>query len=324
MVVVIDNFFGCYLLFSRNPKCKGLTYIGFTVNPERRITQHNRGKAKGGAWKTSNRGPWDMVLIVHGFPSDIAALRFEWAWQNPNRSRRLKDIVKAKSRKETRFQFRVRVVSHMLNQAPWNKLPLTVRWLKQEYAVPLPNCPPLHMPIAYGPVTAKVKKHKLSDDKLLLADAVVAQSTPPQVDDDQESTSSISCSVPDANSSQDSLGSDDECIPLLQRIRRKMKKDDAEPLQIKPTHSAVPVDSKSICSLCKTVLLPTSSVYCLNPGCKGRFHMICLSRHFLCNSANHSQLIPIEGACPCCETNLLWGDLIRESQGFHQYLKQDS
>jgi hypothetical protein len=51
------RLFACYLLTSLQPRYAQHTYIGFTVNPQRRIRQHN-GEISAGAKKTRTKRPW--------------------------------------------------------------------------------------------------------------------------------------------------------------------------------------------------------------------------------------------------------------------------
>ncbi len=74
----------CYLLQSLSSPNK--TYIGYTVNPFRRLKQHN-GLIKGGANYTSKFRPWKFIAITEGFESEVKGLQFEWAWQHPKRSK---------------------------------------------------------------------------------------------------------------------------------------------------------------------------------------------------------------------------------------------
>lgn len=85
--------------------------------------------------------------------------QFEWAWQNPKKSRRLRHVANKMS-KEKGIDFCFRVLSAMLNVGPWNRLPLKIRWLKQEYKMEfdVEQQPPIHMPIVYGPLNKRKPK----------------------------------------------------------------------------------------------------------------------------------------------------------------------
>lgn len=96
----------------------------------------------------------------------ISNFQFEWAWQNPSISRRLKNLPQ-KKKTEKVYDYNVRLMYSMLTVAPWCFLPLTVQWLKQEYFRHNPSdvVPPKHMPICYGPIIIK-KKPKITSSKL--------------------------------------------------------------------------------------------------------------------------------------------------------------
>jgi structure-specific endonuclease subunit SLX1 len=64
------------------------TYVGATVNLDKRLRQHNK-IIKGGAHATSikvNAGQsWQLACYVEGFPDWQAALQFEWRWKQLSR-----------------------------------------------------------------------------------------------------------------------------------------------------------------------------------------------------------------------------------------------
>jgi len=73
-----------YLLVST----KNATYVGATMNLDRRLRQHNK-ELVGGAVATSvkvNAGEtWTRACHVAGFPDWRAALQFEWRWKQLSR-----------------------------------------------------------------------------------------------------------------------------------------------------------------------------------------------------------------------------------------------
>lgn len=81
-----EKQFFVYLLVSST----GSTYVGATVNLNRRLRQHNK-EIKGGAHATSakvKKGEvWERACHVRNFPDWQAALQFEWKWKQVSRKK---------------------------------------------------------------------------------------------------------------------------------------------------------------------------------------------------------------------------------------------
>jgi structure-specific endonuclease subunit SLX1 len=68
----------CYLIRSKVTPSR--TYVGMTIDPPRRLKQHN-GTGSNGARFTRVGRPWEFVCWVKGFFNIRQALQFEWMWK---------------------------------------------------------------------------------------------------------------------------------------------------------------------------------------------------------------------------------------------------
>ena len=57
------------------------TYIGYTINPENRLKQHNGEKSGGAKYTRGNK--WEFAFIISGFETSQNALQCEWRLKNP-------------------------------------------------------------------------------------------------------------------------------------------------------------------------------------------------------------------------------------------------
>ena len=113
----------CYIIEN-----KGYTYVGVSNNVEKRLRAHN-GEIKGGAKYTTSKGPgWKHICLIHGFPTKIESMQFEWA---------LKHI---KPRNAGGIINRINKLKTLLNKTKWTTnapyaalCPLTLEWVDKKY-----------------------------------------------------------------------------------------------------------------------------------------------------------------------------------------------
>ena len=75
----------CYLLYTD----EGHTYVGATVDPDRRLRQHNSELVGGAKATAKRRGQgliWKRACYIKGIPEWRSALQIEWRWKQIGRT----------------------------------------------------------------------------------------------------------------------------------------------------------------------------------------------------------------------------------------------
>lgn len=297
----IPAFYCCYLL--RSTIRHASLYVGSTPNPPRRLGQHN-GKIKGGAVRTSRVSlrPWEMACIVAGFPSNIAALQFEWAWHNAHLTRHIpaderlsfataRTNTLKKTGKVSRKPGRPRTSLtdklsnlHLLLRVPYfSQWPLEVRFFSEEvYRVWQKWC-------------ERVDGNIRSGIKVYL-DLPQAESDGFEITSGQQ---------PATRRKIDLLGKGgiEGVDPTYARFQEVLEK----------SRFLLDDDDEQYCGVCAQKLDMEADLYTICPHntCRELSHVTCLSQKFS-DADSTSPFLPQHGECPSCHGAVEWSDLMRD------------
>uniref|UniRef100_A0A6C0KPW7 GIY-YIG domain-containing protein n=1 Tax=viral metagenome TaxID=1070528 RepID=A0A6C0KPW7_9ZZZZ len=114
--------FYVYLLLSSD----NCTYVGATVDLNRRLRQHNK-EIKGGAFSTGAKvekgETWIRVAHVTGFPDWPSALQFEWRWKQLSRKQLTKKPLERRAYALKQLLSLERPTSKAKSYSEWENAP---------------------------------------------------------------------------------------------------------------------------------------------------------------------------------------------------------
>jgi structure-specific endonuclease subunit SLX1 len=289
----IPAFYCCYLLRSI-PKPNASPYVGSTPHILRRWKQHN-GLVGGGAFHTARLAgafrPWEVTCIVYGFPSQVAALQFEWAWQHAHLSRHItpadrlaNPLLDSKGRRASKratISSKVADLHSLLHSQSFARWPLSLRFFSAD---------------TYQAWRLWDDRAGNKDSRIRLKIDLALDETNRRKKGDRNATDNAKIEVPPVLEAIDvgysSLG------PYLDK-----------------TSSIVDSNTQSNCSVCKShIKVPEhAAVVCPHHGCNAISHLTCLAKHASNHSHTHEKhVVPLDIHCPECKRTTPWVQIVQE------------
>ncbi|CCE65006.1 hypothetical protein TPHA_0J01850 [Tetrapisispora phaffii CBS 4417] len=271
----------CYLLQSIAKRRS--FYIGSTPHPVRRLRQHNGILSRGGAYRTKRDGtrPWEMIVVVYGFPNKIAAYQYEHAWQHAYSTHFIaKDerIVSNKTAGRT-LHHKLGVIRQLMNNEYFQHMNLNV--------------------------------HFFNSDILEMWDANKFDLTITDLEDDQITLSQQSQNIPNVLEADDIINISDKNLQLVTEFYDKIIQKE---MYSKDIYKEKLIYGSRTCQICSKKYDYTSEdddlkpyiLFCPNKECDFESHLSCLYAKCMSSSDNEARIIPISCHCSSCNISFNW------------------
>ena len=252
-----------------------------------------------------------MVLVVYGFTTQTAALQFEWAWQHPERSLDTRAAAASVGRK-ARYgvKGKVTMLMEMLNCSPWKYYPLSVRFLRPEYAMwegTSRGQVPAHVQVSVGSLS------DLDEDVLCAGYRLVTNANAGgkgKRGKDIDSGGGGGCEGEEGNDShvydEDSQSIEYNDENTSTHFHAELNSQQQQP----PEEKNKTKKKKNRCFICDQAATRTWTVC---SGCDVRCHVGCLAEHYLVGNRTQASM-PGDGGCPSCGQRSEWSDVLMRLQ----------
>lgn len=298
---VVTQFYCCYFL--QSVEHRQSFYIGSSPNPPRRLRQHNGELVRGGAYRTKRKGsrPWEMIMIVYGFPNKIVALQFEHAWQHGYKTRFIKENDRLINKKNSgsagrNIHYKLALLRQLMNHTFFKFMNLGIQFFNSETAAIFEQN---KFKIELDPCYKEFEKIQLSENSLSLSGYNLKQLTIDDLSEISDANKDLVTTFYDASIELDKV--------RMERYTERM------------------MDGSMSCPICHEEFdyisedpdLKPFVVLCTNEDCNYISHMSCLCRKFIKEEYGEGNetnvLIPRGGKCPQCKILLEWTILTRYS-----------